>query len=225
MFERLPDSVLQEAARRFPSGPSVYSREAILEMYFGSLEEQGRRHADFAREVTTFKNLVLGWRGRVDTSAIAGLPDEDSRVLQATMLKLQENHARGEILDIDAAIENLHLRFADVVRTAIAPIATKHTLKVSDAVDHVTADGFKRLPSIRVLIDLARAYLTVHRGTPERARRPQENDVMDLHHLRNLPHVDFLVTDGFWAEAAKGVASQHHPRLLRNVEALVRELA
>ncbi|MBI4642140.1 MAG: hypothetical protein HY731_15740 [Candidatus Tectomicrobia bacterium] len=64
---------------------------------------------------------------------------------------------------------------------------------------------------------LSKAYAARHKGQIGAARDPLESDIMDLQHLRNMPYVDFQVTDRFAVEVAKTVTPMFGTKVLRNL--------
>jgi hypothetical protein len=156
-----------------------------------------------------------------DLRELGQLPDEEAVTLNQIIETAQDLFdSTGVFVDANEIGRTLTRRFVEHLRPAISLHAERSGFSCDDAIEWLVGDGFGRLPSVRVIPLLVRAYLARHKGVPGKARKPRENDLMDMQHLRALPYVNHLVTDGFWADAARSVAVEWGTKVYRTSKEL-----
>jgi hypothetical protein len=211
----LPDSVFDEMNTRFRSSPKFYDRESVAEMFAGSPIEQRQRKQEWTDGIATFQNLVAHYGNRVaDLEHMSRIPDQAAKALLDGIARIQAGEMEAE--PSERLTATLRDRFIASLREDIARLADRYKFNKDDAETIVRDDALRALPSASVVVSLFREHYRRHVGPIGKVRKADANDVMDMHHLRSLPYVDFQATDAFWADCARGTAKNFGTRLTKN---------
>jgi hypothetical protein len=227
LLEVIPESTLATLAADLPSGRGFYKRENLVEMVMGSEDRRRARVRELMDGVCTFSNLVGHYGQRSEElKPIGNLFAKDSKRLISIVTQAQVLESMtGERAISSAGIENaLSRRLLEGLRPMIVEYAEGHRFSADEAQEWFAATRCAELPGLRVVALLGRAYAAKHQGKLGAARTPHEHDMGDLHHLQNLPYVNYLVTDRFAAEMVKGVAEIFGTVVFRNLDELQTKL-
>jgi len=228
LLNSLPDGQLSKLAVTLPSTPGFYTRQNVTDLLLGTPAVRAAKTVELLDGVFTFKNLITHYsQSFPELAKIGGFFDEDSwrlgeliRGLQLAQSVVGESFIRERETEI-----NLTNRFVDYLEPRILDYSGKHGFSAQEAKTFLVESRLRPVPALGVAVALVRAYSARHKGELGKSRKPLDSDIMDLQHLRNLPYVDFQVTDRFMADVAQDASMPFGTKVLRNLSELKEELS
>jgi hypothetical protein len=223
LLKSLPEAEFLRLAEKLPSAPGFYSRQNIMDILLGTPATRQARISELLNGAFTFKNLITSHSQRFpELKKLGSLFDEDSRRLGELIrgLQLAQGIVGESFIRERETGANLTTRFVNYLEPRIFEYGEKHKFSVQEAKTFLLESRLRSIPCLGVAVALVQAYSARHKGVLGKGRKPLESDIMDLQHLRNLPYVDFHVTDRFAAEVAKDASTQFGTKVLRNLNEL-----
>ncbi len=206
LLEKLPEENLKPLYKQFPGFEKTFTKDRIIDFLLSSTKEKAIFFEDAIQTAFTFRNLVIHYsRIFPQLKKAVHCFDASSTQIRSTIRMNQVlydvfgKHAINEVKFSNDLVN----RFADNLNEEIIGLANKFKFPINEAKKLLVKTKFEHIPSISSIIFFIIEYYKRHKGTYKRGRNPLESDVMDLHHLRNFPYVNYYVTDRFFADIAK----------------------
>lgn len=173
----------------------------------------------------TFKNLVHYSRYFPDLKQLGSFFDEDSEKLKRLIKGEQALHTICDAFNIPHMNEtdlrsSLIEKFVDDFDDDLTALYNKYRFPVAEAKEILLKSELRELPSMNAIITFGVEYYKRHKGDYDRGRTPLRSDIMDLHHVRNLPYVDFYSTDRFFGEVVRAKSKEFTTRVVTNLKDL-----
>jgi hypothetical protein len=206
LLEKLPEENLRPLYKQFPGFEKTFTKNVIIDFLLSSPKEKSIFFEDAIQTAFTFKNLIIHYsRIFPQLKEAVHCFDASSTQIRSTLRMNQVlydvfgKHAINEV----KTSKDLVNGFADNFNEEIIGLANKFKFPINEARKLLLKTKFEGIPSVKSTIFFIIEYYKKHKGTYKKGRNPLESDIMDLHHLRNFPYVDFYVTDRFFADIAK----------------------
>jgi len=206
LLEKLPEQNLKRLYEQFPGFETTFTKNRIIDFLLSSPREKAIFFEDAIQMAFAFKNLVIHYsRIFPQLKEAVHCFDASSAQIRSTMRMSQvlyDVFGKHPINEVKFS-NNLVNQFADNLNGEIVGLGNKFKFPINEAKQILLKTKFEPIPSIRSIILFSIEYYKRHKGSYKTGRDPLGSDVMDLHHLRNFPYVDFYVTDRFFADIAK----------------------
>lgn len=215
IFKKLPLDCFQGLKEIFPS---LYSKEKIVELI-----DNPDIFAKAFKDSMTFKNMIMRYNNQFpQLRQLATFFEEDEKFLVQLIRNAQQLHTvigRSPINE-NSIVDGYTTKLVNSLGQEVKTSSEKHRFSESCAKEKLSGSKLEGIPSMHVIVIAISEYLQKNKGSFEHGRCPNESDLRDLHHIINLPYVDFYITDKFFANIAKKCADSFNTTVVRNVEQL-----
>ena len=215
IFKKVPLDCFQGLKEIFPS---LYSKEKIVELI-----DNPDIFAKAFKDSVTFQNMIMRYNNQFpQLRQIATFFEEDEKLLVQLIRNAQRLHTviGKSPINENKIVDGYIKKLVNSLEQEIKILSEKHQFSESHAKEKLIDSELDEIPSMRVRTIAFSEYLQKNKGSVEHSRNPNESDLRDLHHIINLPYVDFYITDKFFANIAKKCADSFNTTVVRNVEQL-----
>src|SRR4030095_1945746 len=212
---------LQLIRKQYP-GTEKLSVDEIVEMLIGSRNAREKAYSKLFNQIMRFKNLVAYSHVYPDLKNLGDIFNATAENLVVLIRRSQLLQGLLNKSPIDEFRLNKQLRdhFIEQLIKKAKPIAQTYALPMGEVGAVIRQSAIGSIPSISAAITAAIEYAKRHKGDLKLGRKPLESDIMDIHHLRNLPYVDVYLTDRFFAEVGRKGQQIFKTTVLRNLTEL-----
>lgn len=180
------------------------SNEEWINLLFGNYPTKIKLIRRCFDEVSSFKNFVLKYSKLFPQVKKMGDLFKDTNILNTAIMFMQAMYDINSNLVNEKNIYNdLIHKYTEYFTNNINNLCNKHNLDEQISKKFLVDTKFKGMPSINSLLAFVIEYYKRHKANLVTGRKPKSSDIIDLHHIRNLPYVDIYSTDRFFGEFAK----------------------
>jgi hypothetical protein len=215
IFKKVPLDCFQELKEAFPS---LYTKEKILQLI-----DNPDIFAKAFKDSFSFKNMIMRYNNQFpQLRQMAYFFEEHEKLLVQLIRDTQQLHVFLGKSPIDEnKIVDGHIRKSvNSIKEQIKALSEKYQFIEANAKEKLISSKLEGIPSMYAIAIAFAEYLRRNRWNFDHGRSPNESDLRDLHHIINLPYVDFYVTDRFFVSIAKKYADSFNTTVVRNVEQL-----
>lgn len=201
VFKQLPRENIHSVSKLLPGFD--LSKEEVSELLFGNLQTQKDLIKRCLNKVVSFENFVLKYSKLFPQVKKMGdfckdIPVDFIRGI-ISMQAMYDTYRLNENIIYNDLIHN----YVEYLNDNLNDICDKHNLNKEVSKAFLIKSKLKEIPSINSILTFAIEYYKRHKGNLDIGRKPSQSDIMDLHHIRNLPYIDIYSTDNFFGEIAK----------------------
>lgn len=207
LIKQIPNENLQIIGNSFPG--FELSNEELINLLLGDSQTQKDLTRRCLNKSVSFENFVLKYSKLFPQVKKMGDFFKDSsnninrmiinmQVMYDTYRHLNINFMDGNVLN-----KSLIHKYVEYFSDDLNDICNKHDLNKEVAKASLLKSRLEEIPSINSILTFCVEYYKRHKGKLDISRKPSQSDIMDLHHIRNLPYVDIYSTDRFFGEVAK----------------------
>ena len=203
-------------------------REAFLELILGTPESKDNIINEFFDQIFNFHKLVNLYSCQFpELKSMADFPEKSFEKFSA-IFRLQ-----NLIWDWDSSLSidhrklknDLVTRYINSIHQSILNYSEQYGFSAFEAEKILLKSNLSQIPNVSSYINFLVEYSKKHIGLEKRNRKVRESDIIDLHNLRNVPYVDYFLTDSFFTEISKKQASMTYgTTILKNLKQLVSHL-
>jgi len=201
------------------------NRETFLEIISGSPESKDSILNEFFDQIFNFHKLVNLYSYQFpELKSMADFPEKSFEKF-STIFRLQNlfwNWNSTFSIDHRKLKNDLVNKYIDSIHQSISNYSKQYNFSAFEAEKILLKSNLSQIPSVFSYINFLVEYSKRHIGLGKRIRKVRESDIIDLHNLRNVPYVDYFLTDSFFAEISKKQASMiYGTTIIKNLKQLV----
>lgn len=157
---------------------------------------------------------------------VAAFFEKDEKLLVQLIRDAQQLHAFLERSPINEnkIVDSYIRKLVNSLEQQIKGLSEKHQFSEANAKEKLINSKLEGIPSMYAIVIAISEYLRRNKGSFDHGRNPNESDLRDLHHMINLPYVDFYITDRFFVSIAKKYADIFNTTVFCNVQQLKNKL-
>lgn len=226
LLDKFPADNLKALYDRFPGTEKTFTKNKFIDFLLSSTEERADIFESALQDVFTFTNLVTHYsRFFPQLKKVVHCFDDSSSQIRSIITMNQVLYDIFAKQVSESTISNALVDgYANSLNEEIVSLATKYHFPTDEARGLLVKTKFESVTSVKAVIFFVTEYYKRHKGSSQRGRHPLESDLMDLHHLRCLPYVNFYVTDRFFADIAKKGESFFGTKVFLNLSELQKYL-
>jgi hypothetical protein len=205
ILEGLTEENLQPLYKQFPGFDKTFTKDRIIDFLLSSPKEKAVFFENAIQRAFTFKNLIIHYSQMFpELKKATHCFNGSSTQIRSTirMNQVLYDIFRKQVSEAKLS-KNIVNSFANHLDKEVVELANKYHFPIGDARSLLVKTKFDHITSVKSMIFFLTEYYKKHKGGYGKGRHPLRSDIMDLHHLRNFPYVNFYVTDRFFADIAK----------------------
>lgn len=165
-----------------------------------------------------FFDIMNDYRDRV----ILGYDIIEEQDTQSAKQQIKSKLIKKQNELVEQLLQSISDYYKNTISVYISTFLQFHNINQSDALNRL--DDFSHICGVQFYKDLLKEYLNRNGAFSKNPRSLDLNDYFDIEHLRNLPYVDYYVTERYFGDIAEKIAGNYNTIVFKNLHSMHKHL-